>query len=411
MTLDNPYFVAILAIVVILFHLDLVADLLNLSALSPELPRAFRDTFDEERYQRAREYTGETTRFGILERSVFLAVFLVFWLGGGFGWLDGWSRGWGAGPVVTGLIAIGALFLAGQLLALPFEIYDTFVLEARYGFNRTSVPTFLLDRLKGLLLALILGTPLVAALLHVFNRFEHAWLVAWAVVSGVSLLLSYLAPRLILPLFNRFKPLEDGELKTAIHAMAERCRFPLREVSVMDGSKRSTKSNAFFTGFGRNKRIALFDTLIENHSTDELVAVLAHEIGHFKKRHILQQMVIGILHTGLLFFLLDLFLGNRALFAAFAVEEPSVHFGFIFFGLLFKPINRLLSVLMAVLSRRNEYQADAFAAEVTGRPESLVRALKRLAADNLANLTPHPFYVFMNYSHPPMIARIRALEA
>ncbi|MDG2125968.1 MAG: M48 family metallopeptidase, partial [Verrucomicrobiales bacterium] len=240
----------------------------------------------------------------------------------------------------------------------------------------------------------------------------------WLTISGLTLALAYIAPKYILPLFNKFTPLEDGELKSSIHSMAKKCEFPLTEVSVMDGSKRSAKSNAFFTGFGKNKKIALYDTLVEKHTTDELVGVLAHEIGHFKKKHIVQGMAVGILHTGALFFLLSVFLTNPQLFAAFGMPAPgsppdatTVAFGFIFFGLLFKPINKILSVAMAVLSRKNEFEADAYAASVTGKPLTMVAALKKLAADNLANLTPHPFYVFMTYSHPPMIERLQALEA
>jgi STE24 endopeptidase len=408
-TSDNPYFVAAIAIVLGLFLLDLVANLLNLRALKPELPDAFRDVYDAEKYAKSQRYTRETTRFGFLESAFSLGVFLVFWWLGGFGWLDELTRGFGFDPVVTGLVTIGILAVASGLLSLPFELYDTFVIEEKYGFNKSTLGTFIMDQIKSLGLAVVLGVPLIALVLYLFGTFENAWLYAWLAVSGISLVLAYVAPKFILPLFNKFSPLEDESLQRDIHAMAAKCDFPLTEVSVMDGSKRSSKSNAFFTGFGKNKKIALFDTLIEKHSNDELVAVLAHEIGHFKKKHIVQGMVIGIVHTGVLFYLLSLFLQNEALFTAFGVDVPSVYFGFIFFGLLFKPINKLLSIGMAVLSRKNEFEADAFASEVTGQPQALVTALKKLSADNLSNLTPHPFYVFMVYSHPPMLDRIRAL--
>ena len=411
MTPANPYFIAALLIVVAFFKLDLFANLFNLSALKPELPEQFKDVYDREKYARSQAYTRETTRFGILSSSISLAAFFAFWFIGGFGFVDAFTRSLGYGEVVTGLIAVAILLTLSGLLELPFEIYDTFVLEEHYGFNKTTFGTFIVDKLKGLALGLILGAPILALLLTLFEKVDHAWLYAWASVSGLSLILAYVAPRFILPLFNKFTPLEDGELRTAITAMGDKAGFPLQEVSVMDGSKRSTKSNAFFTGFGKNKRIALFDTLIENHSTDELVAVLAHEIGHFKKKHIIQQMAFGILHTGALLFLLSLFLESTQLFSAFAVATPSVHFAFIFFGILFKPVNRLISILLAVWSRKNEYEADAYAAELTGTPESLVTALKKLAADNLSNLTPHPFYVFLNYSHPPMLERLKALKA
>jgi STE24 endopeptidase len=214
-----------------------------------------------------------------------------------------------------------------------------------------------------------------------------------------------------MPLFNKFKPLEDGELKTAIQEMSTKCQFPLTEVYEIDGSKRSTKANAFFTGLGKNKKIALYDTLIQNNGVGELVAVLAHEIGHFKKKHIVQSIVLGILQMGVLFFLLGKFLNNQGLFDAFGVEQVSVYGSLVFFTFLFEPVSKLLSVVMMVLSRKNEYEADAYAAEVTGRPEDLISGLKKLSKDNLSNLTPHPFFVFLNYSHPPMLKRLAALES
>ena len=270
------------------------------------------------------------------------------------------------------------------------------MIEEKYGFNKSTKATFFLDQVKSLALGAVLGLPLLALIFYLFERYALAWLWGWIAVSGFfTLAMAYLAPRFILPLFNKFTPLEDGELKDAINKMASDCEFPVTELSVMDGSKRSSKSNAFFTGFGKNKRIALFDTLIEKHSVPELVAVLAHEIGHFKKKHILQTMVIGILQTGVLFFLINVFMKNEQLFLAFGVDKTSVYLSFIFFSLLFKPVSKVLSVLMAIFSRKNEFEADAYAAEVTGDANSLITALKKLSRDNLSNLTPHPFYVFM----------------
>jgi STE24 endopeptidase len=250
---------------------------------------------------------------------------------------------------------------------------------------------------------------LLAALLWIFQTVPMAWLWGWGLVTGFSLLLAYVAPTWIMPLFNKFEPLEEGALKTEIHAMAEKCEFPLKEVSVMDGSKRSAKSNAFFTGFGNNKRIALFDTLIENHTVPELVGVLAHEIGHFKKRHIVKSLVIGILTTGVTFFLLGLMMQNRALHDAFGVKETSVYVSLVLFGILMSPVNDLLSIGSHWLSRKHEFEADAYAADVTGNPTAMADALRKLSKDNLSNLTPHPFYVFLNYTHPPVTERVKAL--
>ena len=309
------------------------------------------------------------------------------------------------------MLYIGILLAAYGLLTLPFSIYATFVTEARFGFNRTAPLTFFLDRVKGVALALLLGAPLLAGILGIFEYLgPYAWLYCWAAVTIFSLVVQFIAPTWIMPLFNRFTPMESGELKEAILGYAGSVNFPVKNVSVIDGSRRSSKSNAFFTGFGRNKRIALFDTLIEKHTLPELVAVLAHEIGHYKKKHIQQGIIISILHTGLIFFLLSVFLSSPGLYQAFSMEEPSIYAGLLFFGLLYTPLELLLSIVMQVISRRNEYQADRFAAETIGEPESLVSALKKLSADHLSNLTPHPFYVFLNYSHPPLLQRVQAVE-
>lgn len=406
----NLYFYLVLAAIVGIYLLDLFADLLNLKALRPDLPADFQDVFDAGKYTKSQEYTRETTRFGLLQSSLGLGIFLIFWLAGGFGWLDGIIRSWGYDETVNGLLFFGILYVANEIIGVPFEIYDTFVIEEKYGFNKTTPATFVMDKLKGLLLVAVLGVPLLTLLLWLFKTYELAWLWGWLAVTCFSLLMAYLVPKYILPFFNKFEPLENEELKEAINVMAKKCDFPLTEVAVMDGSKRSAKSNAFFTGFGKNKKIALFDTLVEKHTIPELVAVLAHEIGHFKKKHIVQSMVLGIVQTGVIFFLIGLFMKNEPLTRAFGVEIPSVYCSFTFFLLLIKPISKVLSVLMAILSRKNEFEADAYASEVTGDPNSLITALKKLSVDNLSNLTPHPLYVFMHYSHPPMTERLAALR-
>ena len=406
----NAYFFIILITVVGLYHLDLFSEILNLKALRSEPPEDFKDVYDEKKYAESQEYTRVKTRFGIIESTFSLVVFLLFWFLGGFAWLDGIVRDFVDSPIWRGLLYVCLLYLGNMLLSLPFEIHDTFKIEEQFGFNKTTPKTFVLDRIKGLGLGAVIGLPILALILWLFETWDLAWLYAFITVTAFSLILSYVAPTWIMPIFNKFQPLEDGELKDEIHAMAKKCEFPLTEVSVMDGSKRSEKSNAFFTGFGKNKKIALFDTLIEKHSVPELVAVLAHEIGHFKKKHIIQSMILGILQTGITFYLLSLFMRNEGLFAAFGVPETSVYLSLIFFGLLYTPISKVISIFMTMLSRKNEFEADAYAADVTGEPETMVTALKKLSKDNLSNLTPHPFYVFLNYSHPPVPERIAALR-
>jgi len=408
----NIYAVIILLALAVNYILNLISDLLNLRALQKSLPEEFRDVFDEEKYRKAQEYTRVRTRFGLLTSTFSIIVLLVFWFAGGFNWVDVFVREFGYGTIVTGLMFVGILILAQTIISLPFSIYSTFVIEERFGFNKTTPATFITDRLKGLMLTVLLGGPLLAGVIGIFEYLGAiAWLYAWAVVILFTLFVQFIAPTWIMPLFNKFAPLEDGELKQAILDYAEKVSFPLRGIYKIDGSRRSSKSNAFFTGFGRNKRIALFDTLIENHSVPELVAVLAHEVGHYKKKHIPKNMIVSMLHTGVMLFLLSLFIRVPGLHEAFFMEHISVYAGLVFFGLLYSPIEMVLSVIMQVVSRKHEFEADRFAADTTGNPESMVSVLKKLSADNLSNLTPHPFHVFLHYSHPPVLHRIRAIRS
>lgn len=408
----NVYGAVILIALVAEWGLGLVADLLNLRALRSDLPGEFRDAYDADSYRRSQLYTRIRTRFEIIPTTVNLLALLAFWFLGGFAALDGWLRGLALGPTVTGLAFIGVLALAHGLLNLPFRLYSTFVIEERFGFNRTTWPTFCTDLVKGLLLAVVLGGPLLAAILVLFERAgDLAWLYCWVATSVFSAGVQFVAPTWIMPLFNKFTPLDAGELRDAILGYARSVQFPLQGIFVLDGSKRSSKANAFFTGFGSRKRIALFDTLIANHATSELVSVVAHEIGHYKKHHILKRLALAVAHTGVLFALLQIVLTRKELFGAFGIEEPSVHAGLVFFGLLYTPVELVLSVWLHASSRRDEYQADRFAAETIGRPEPLVTALKRLSLDSLSNLTPHPFYVALHYSHPPVMQRIEALRS
>ncbi|MGB1875161.1 MAG: M48 family metallopeptidase [Akkermansiaceae bacterium] len=414
--MDNTIAVFILLALFVLWNLDFISSLLNLKALDPSLPEEFQGVYDEDKYAKSQEYTRISERYGIITSTYSLTILLIFWFVGGFGWLDESLRGFGWSEITTGLAFIGVLLIGNNLLSLPFQIYDTFVIEERFGFNKTTPGTFIADQLKGLLLAFILGVPLLALIIWIFGTVTHAWLWAWLCFTGFQLLMTYLAPSVILPLFNKFEPMEDGELKAGIQEMAKKCDFPLTEIFVMDGSKRSTKSNAFFTGFGKRKKIALFDTLIENHGNDELLAVLAHEVGHFKKKHIIQRMIFSILQTLVIFYLLGLATNNqsqfaRELFDAFGVQEISIYAGLVFFMLLYSPASKLLSIIGNAMSRKHEFEADAYASEIQGSPEHLVTALKKLSADNLSNLTPHPLPVFLDYSHPPTLTRIKALRA
>ncbi len=407
----NIYGIIILVALLTEYILNLIADLLNLRTLSADLPKEFEGVYSPESYTKSQDYTHYRTNFGIVESTFSLVVTLVFWFTGGFNYLDQAVRQLQYGDLITGLIYIALLLLFRSILSLPFSVYSTFVIEEKFGFNKTTPKTFIVDIIKGLLLGVLLGGPLLLGILAFFEYAGSlAWLYCWMTASVFILFVQFIAPTWIMPLFNKFTPLESGELKNAILSYAQSVHFSLRDVFMMDGSKRSSKSNAFFTGFGKNKRIALFDTLIQKHTVAELVAVLAHEIGHYKKKHILQGIVISIVQMGVMFFLMSLFISRKELFDAFFVQNVSIYAGLLFFGLLYTPIEFTLSLAFNALSRKNEFEADSFSVETIERPETMVEALKKLSADNLSHLTPHPFYVFLNYSHPPVLERIRSIR-
>ena len=406
----QPAVALVLVALVIEHAVRVTGDLLNLRAFDPVLPPEFRDVYDPERYHRAQDYARARLHFGLVTSTAELAVTLAFWLLGGFGWLDGLVRRAGLGAVGTGLLFIGALLLGRGLLDVPVAWWSTFVVEERFGFNRTTGRTFVADRVRGLALALLIGTPLLALILWVLATRGHAaWLWCWGVTAVALVLLQLIAPTWILPRFNRFAPLAEGPLRDAILGYAQREGYPLQDVWVMDGSRRSTKANAFFTGFGRRKRIALFDTLLETLDPEATVAVVAHEVGHYRRGHVVQGAVLGILHVGLLLWLFSLVLETPALPLALGVTSPSIHAALVVFALLLGPLELVLSVLLHAWSRHNEREADRFAVETTGAGDALARGLRRLSVDGLSNPTPHPLYVLLHYSHPPLTERLRAL--
>ncbi|HLA82559.1 MAG TPA: M48 family metallopeptidase [Thermoleophilia bacterium] len=411
MITPNAYFIAALAGLLVVEVMETAAELLNLGSLNTTVPAEFSDTYDADTYARSQRYTRVKTSFGFWAAGFDLAVLLAFWLAGGFGWLDEVLRGLEIGPIPTGLLFFVVLGVAKGILDLPFNAYATFVIEEHFGFNRTSRLTFILDLLKGALVSAVIGLPLLAAFLAIFEYLGwYGWLVAWAAGAVASLVMQVILPTFILPLFNKFTPLQEGELRSAIFSYAERADFPLKAVYVIDASRRSTKGNAYFTGFGKSKRIALFDTLVSRHPLPELVAVLAHEIGHYKKKHVLVGTMVGIVEMGLFLGLFSVFLHQDGLFAAFGVSRPSVYIGVVAVAILLRLLQFVLSFGAGALSRHNERQADAFAAATTDGGSRLADGLARLSKDSLSNLTPHPFYVALNYSHPPVLERVRVLR-
>jgi STE24 endopeptidase len=383
---------------------------LNRSSWADKVPERLGDVYPQEKFEKQKSYRKVNHRFGKLSSTFSLVVLLVFLWNNGFAWVDVLVLQITGHWLWRPLFFFGVIGLAFYIIGIPFSIYETFVIEEKFGFNKTTPKTFVLDQLKGLLLGAVIGGLLLALVVWFYNiTGRWFWLYAWAGLSLFMIFFSKFYTTLILPLFNKQTPLEAGELRTAIEDMSKRAGFKLENVYVMDGSKRSTKANAFFSGFGNNKRIVLFDTLINDLETDEIVAVLAHEIGHFRLKHIITGTVLSVLQTGLTLFLLGWFVNNPALSQALGAGEVTFHIGLIGFGILYSPVSGVLGLGMTVISRRNEYQADAFAGN-HARPEALQSALKKISANALSNPTPHPWFVFFNYSHPPLLKRLEALD-
>ncbi|MCF7849181.1 MAG: M48 family metallopeptidase [Kiritimatiellales bacterium] len=407
----NGYLIFILVLLVFNWLLSLIVETLNVRNVSSEIPEEFHGIYDDKKYAKSQCYLKDNTRFGQIQAAIMLPLTIAFILLGGFGWINGIALAASDHMILQGLVFGGILMLLGQVVGLPFSIYDTFIIEEKYGFKKTTAKTFVVDILKGLLLTVLLGAPVFALVLWIFSTVANAWLWAWGALSMIQLFIMFIAPVIILPLFNKFTPLEEGELRSAIEKFATRQKYTLSGIFKIDGSKRSTKSNAYFTGFGKTKRIALFDTLIDNHSTPELVGVLAHEIGHCKRGHIKKGIAISLASTLLMFCVLSLFITKDGLYAAFGIKGTPLYAGLVFFGFLYAPISMILGLVGNILSRKHEFEADAFAAETTRAPGEMINALKKLSVDNLSNLTPHPLKVFLEYSHPPVLQRIRALRS
>ncbi len=403
-------FIIIVTIIIADFLLESWLDLLNLKNLTEKLPPELSDLYDPEKYLQSQKYERVNIRFGLISGTFNLMIILLMFFLDGFAWVDNIAASISSHPILHPLIFFAILGLSVDLLNTPFSIYDTFVIEQKFGFNKTTPKLFLLDKLKGWVLSGIIGGGILALIVWFYlQTTSYFWVWAWVLVSAFTLFMATFYSSLIVPLFNKQKPLEDGDLKYQITCHAEQAGFHIDKIYTIDGSKRSTKANAYFSGMGRKKRIVLYDTLIEELSTNEIVAVLMHEIGHYKKKHIVSSMFLSILQAGIMLFILSLFVSQPVLSQALGVENTSFHIGLIAFGILYSPISVIIGLLMNSLSRKHEYQADHFAAKY-GMEKSLIKALKNLSVNNLSNLTPHPLYVFFHYSHPTLLQRIRKLN-
>lgn len=393
------------------FLFDKWLDRLNLKNWSEELPESAKGIYDADRYKLSQQYYRTNLKFGNVTSAFSLILMLSVLLFHGFAWLDNEVRQTTDSAVWQALIFFGVLGLASDILGLPFSIYKTFVIEEKFGFNKTTVKTFITDKLKGYLLAALVGGGLLALIVKLYSETgELFWVLAWIVVSTFTIFVSMFYTAVLLPIFNKLTPLEEGPLKEAIQSYSAKVGFALKHIYVMDGSKRSSKANAFFSGLGHRKTIVLYDTLVNNYSVEELAAVLAHEVGHYKKKHTLKGMAMAVANSGLVFFILSLFLGNGELAKAFGASQSSFHLDVLAFGILYSPLSELIGIGMNYLSRKHEFEADAFAKE-TYNGVALGSALKKLTADNLSNLTPHKTVVFVHYSHPPVLQRLDALQA
>lgn len=406
----NAIFYILIAILVFDYVLDRILNYLNGKNRKNPLPQELLGIYDDEKLQKAIAYDKVNSKFdNITSTFSFILILLMFFLGG-FALVDSWAGSLTNNLILKGLIFFGILGIASDLVNTPFSVYHTFVIEEKFGFNKTTPKTFILDKVKGLFLSIILGGIILGLVLWFYYRTtEYFWLYAWGLVTVFMVFMSMFYSNLIVPLFNKQTPLEEGELKDAINNLAGKLDFKLTNIYKIDGSKRSSKANAYFTGLGSKKRIVLYDTLIKEMTIPEIVAVLAHEIGHYKRKHTYKNLAISFFQTGLTLFILSLFIKEPALSQALGVEQPSFHIGAIAFGILYSPISTIMGLLLNVLSRKYEYEADAFAGIHAGA-NNLITALKNLSVNNLSNLNPHPWYVFFHYSHPTLLQRIRALN-
>lgn len=408
----NGYLIFILVVIVIGYLIGLVPSILNLKNLSPELPKEFEGYFDEEKYKQSQLYTKDTTKFSFITSTFSVITTVGFIILGGFEYVDIFARSFEfKSDIITGLLFTGSLLFLSFIVNLPFNLYSTFVIEEKYGFNKTTLKTFILDIIKNAILGAIIGGILLGGIFYFFETFgDLAWLYTWIAVVSFSLILQFLAPVLIMPLFNKFEILKDGNLKNIILSYAKKEDFQMKGIYTMDGSKRSSKANAYFTGFGKFRRIVFFDTLMDKLEDNELLAVLAHEMGHFKLKHILKMIISSFLQMGIMFFVLSLFIKNKDLFDAFQVSKVSIYGSLIFFSFIFSPFNMITSIFGYIISRKNEYEADEYSIKSTKMANEMISALKKLSVSNLSNLTPHPLYVFLNYSHPTVLQRIERIR-
>jgi len=408
--MNNIIFFLILLIPVVGFLIERYLQYLNATMWSDTLPDKLKGICDAEEYRKTQRYQKDNNRLTFWSSSFNLAVILIMIIAGGFAVIDDFARVLSLNLIIVSLIFFGIIGFASDLINIPFSYYDTFVIEKKYGFNNMSVRTFITDNIKSWFIAILIGVPVLGLITWFYYKTgKNFWLYAWGLIALFSVFINFFYSELIVPLFNKQTPLQDGSLRTAIEAFANRTGFKLKNIYIIDGSKRSTKANAYFSGFGPKKRIVLYDTLLNELIEDEIVAVLAHEIGHYKKKHVFLSLIFSIIITGFMLFLFSLVVNSPMLSEAMGSENTSFHLGLIVFGILYSPLSLLIGLFTNYISRKNEFAADKFVRE-NYKPEILAEALKKLSVKNLSNMMPHPAYVFFHYSHPSLLSRLEKLE-
>ncbi|RPD90756.1 M48 family peptidase [Aureibaculum marinum] len=400
----------IIGILIINFIVDKYLDYLNAKHFDDAIPPLLNDVYDQEEYLKSQAYKKENFKFSSITGAFSFLLTLAFFYFDGFAYVDQLARGLSDNEMVITLLFFGIIMFASDIITTPLSYYQTFVIEEKYGFNKTTKKLFFIDKIKGWLLMIIIGGGILALIFWFYQQTgQNFWIYTWIFMAVFSIFMTLFYSSLIVPLFNKQTPLEEGELKTALENFAQKVGFNLDKIFVIDGSKRSTKANAYFTGFGKKKRIVLYDTLINDLEINEIVAVLAHEVGHYKKKHVIFNMISSILLTGVTLYILSFFIDNKLLANALSVSESSFHIGLIAFGVLYSPISEITGLIMNIFSRKFEYQADAYAKTHFGA-KPLISSLKKLSKNSLSNLTPHKAYVFMHYSHPTLLQRIKAMQ-
>ncbi|MDR1522804.1 MAG: M48 family metallopeptidase [Endomicrobium sp.] len=407
----NIYTYIVLSFVGLVYLVQTISELLNVKNITTNIPKEFEDYFDKAKYEKSQKYLKTNTTFSLVSSSITLIIKIVFIVLGGFNYVNDFAVSFGFGNIVTGLIFANTLLLVSEIIKIPFSLYSVFVIEEKFDFNRMSLKTFISDWIKSQIITLSIFSIMFSLILWFFTNVPNlAWFYAFITAIIFQLFLTFIAPIAIMPLFNKYTPLENGQLKTSIEDYAKKENFKMKGLFKMDNSKRSNKSNAFFTGFGKYRRIVLFDTLIQKHTVEELTSILAHEMGHFKLGHIIKHMIFSFVSTGLMLYILSVFVNEAWLYKAFLLNSQPIYAGMVFFAFLYSPISLILSVISSYFSRKHEFEADAYAVTTYKHPADMTNALKKLSVDNLSNLYPHKFKVFLEYSHPPILERIKAIN-